>query len=84
MIVSTEWFPLAPRRFTDKRARLTRESGIVYQNVRAFHGALVRRNPETGKPEYDQCGHAHNKMGAAKACAVREAKRRNRAAKKGN
>jgi hypothetical protein len=80
MTVNTDWFPQPPTQFTDRRMRLTREHGIVYQNVRAFHGALVRRSPETGKPEYDRCGHAHNKMSAARKCAEQEAKRRNRAA----
>jgi hypothetical protein len=72
-----EWNVRNPRSFIDKRTRLTRESGIVYQHVRAYRGEIVRRG-EDGKAEYDHCGHAHNKAKVARQCAEREARRRNR------
>lgn len=81
MIKQAEWKPLGPRQFIDKRMRLTRDSGIVYQHVRAFRGQIVRRGPD-GKPEYDHCPHAHNKPKVARQCAEREARRRNRELKK--
>lgn len=74
----TEWTPTYPARFIDRRMRLTREHGLVYQNVRAFHGVIVRKNPDTGKPDYDKCQHAHNKASAARKCSERAAKRANR------
>lgn len=74
---ATPWTATNPSQFRDKRVRLERERGLVTQYVRAFHGAIVRRD-ENGKHEYDRCPHAHSKMGAARKCAVAEAKRRNR------
>jgi hypothetical protein len=81
MSKATEWKAIHPRSFIDKRTRLTRESGIVYQHVRAFRAQIVRRGDD-GKAEHDHCGHAHNKPKAARACAEREARRRNRELKK--
>ena len=78
---ATEWTAINPRRFIDKRTRLTRESGIVHQHVGAFRGQIVRRGDD-GKAEYDHCGHAHNKPKIARKCAEREARRRNRELKK--
>lgn len=75
----TKWTALNPIRFTDRRMRLTRDSGLVYQNVRAFRASIARKNPDTSKPEHVKCGHAHNKMSAARECARKEANRRNRA-----
>jgi hypothetical protein len=77
----TEWTAIHPRQFIDRRMRLTRESGIVRQSVRAFRGQIVRRG-EDGQAEYDHCGHAHNKPKVARQCAEREARRRNRELKK--
>jgi hypothetical protein len=81
MIKAAEWVAIRPRQFIDRRMRLTRESGIVRQSVRAFRGQIVRRG-EDGKAEYDHCGHAHNKLKVARQCAEREARRRNRELKK--
>jgi hypothetical protein len=72
------WAALGPAQFVDKRLRLTRVNGLVYQNVRAYHGAVIRKGAD-GKPEYDRCPHAHNKPSAARKCAEAAAKRLNRA-----
>lgn len=74
---TTPWVALGPQRFTDRRLRLTRDSGLVRQNVRSYRGALVRRGAD-GKAEYAHCNHAHLKPGVARRCAEREARKRNR------
>jgi hypothetical protein len=69
------WFPLGPQPFVDRRVRLTREHGLVHQNVRAFRGVVVNKeNRETEK-----CPHAHQKARAARGCAEAAAKRLNKA-----
>lgn len=75
-----DWTALGPRQFTDRRLRLTRNSGLVNQNVRAYRGYIVRKGADG--PDYDHCPHAHNKPGAARKCAEKEARRRNREAAK--
>jgi hypothetical protein len=79
------WRPYGPAQFTDIRTRLTRDSGLIYQAVRAFHGVIVRA-PLEGEPRgpvYDRCPHAHNKPSAARKCAEAAANRLNRALAKG-
>jgi hypothetical protein len=71
------WAPLGPGQFVDQRTRLTRDSGLVHQNVRAYHGVVIRKGAN-GKPEYERCPHAHNKPAAARKCAEAAAKRWNR------
>jgi hypothetical protein len=73
----TVWRVIHPKQFVDKRVRLTRDSGLVHQSVRAYKGAIVRKGAD-GKAEYAHCAHAHSKMGAARKCAEREARKRNR------
>lgn len=79
---TTEWKPLGPRQFADRRMALKRDVGLVRYSVRAYHGVIIRRNPDTGRPEYDSCPHAHSKQSAARKCAEKEARRRNREAKR--
>ena len=78
------WSPLGPRQFTDKRTRLT-GSGLVHQNVRAYHGVIVRlpRQGERKGQITDVCFHAHNKPSAARQCAVEAANRLNKALTRG-
>jgi hypothetical protein len=78
----SQWRVLAPRSFIDKRVRLTRESGLVHQNVRAYRGEIVRKGDD-GKAQNAHCNHAHNKPGVARKCAEREARKRNRALARG-
>lgn len=76
-----DWWPVGARQFTDRRVALRRDAGLVRYGVRAYRGVIVRRQAN-GKPEYDNCPHAHNKPGVARKCAEKEARRRNREAKK--
>lgn len=73
----TKWYPQGPRSFVDRRMALKRDVGLVRYAVRAYRGAIMRRD-EDGKREYDHCGHAHMKPKVARACAEKEARRRNR------
>jgi hypothetical protein len=76
-----DWWPVGPRQFMDRRMALKRDVGIVRYAVRAYRGVIVRRGAD-GKAEYDKCPHAHQKQGAARKCAEKEARRRNREARK--
>jgi hypothetical protein len=80
-VVMSDWVALGPRRFVDRRARLTRDSGIVYQHVGAYQGVVSRRGAD-GKQEIERCPHAHNKASAARKCAERAARRFNREEKR--
>ena len=76
-----QWYPMGASHYTDQRMAL-KKTGLVRYNVRCYRG-VIRRRTEDDKVEHDYCPHAHNKMGAAKKCAEREAKRRNRELKRG-
>jgi hypothetical protein len=71
------WFPLSPSQFIDKRNRWTK-NGKVTQNVRAYRGVAtgIGENPRDRVFEY--CGHAHNKMSAARKCGDALAARLNK------
>lgn len=77
------WLPQSPVSFIDRRSRLTRDSGLVQQNVRAWRGVVARQNPDESMKRsgwlFDHCPHAHIKASAARKCAVAAAKRLNRA-----
>lgn len=84
------WHPASPSQFVDRRTSLRRGTGtrlsqLVQQNVRAWHGVIVRseRDGERRGPVYDRCPHAHSKPGSARKCGEAAAKRLNRAISKG-
>lgn len=75
---STEWKPLGPRQFVDRRVQYKSKHGVLARyGVRAYKAVIVRRGDD-GKAEYDSCPHAHMKMKTARKCAEKEARRRNR------
>lgn len=76
------WKPYGAAGFLDRRMLLRRGGGIIRQNVRAFHGVIVRQG-EGRRQIFDRCPHAHIKQAAARKCAEAAAKRLNRALARG-
>lgn len=79
------WFARNPVMFHDTRVQYRRSAGgehdvRVVQRVRSYRGLVGRRVEGTRREEYERCGHAHLKMGAARKCAERLARRLNRSA----
>jgi hypothetical protein len=56
------------RRDVDKRMRLTRDNELVHQDVGCWRG-IIRRYVN-GKPESENCPHAHQQQRAARRGAA--------------
>lgn len=79
-----EWIATEPREGFDTRNSMKRNvEHIVRQRVRGWKGRIAAKDADGkwGKTEDACVGHVHIKRSAARDCAAREARARNRMAK---